>query len=349
MAADAAVDELVDGVRAGDRAAVARALTVVESRRSEDREIASELLERLGCGFASVLRVGISGLPGSGKSTLIERLGRLAIDRRGRVAVLAVDPTSAISGGSILGDKTRMGALAQRPEAFIRPSPTGGSLGGVSRRTREAMFVLEAAGHEVVIVETVGVGQSEAAVAGMVDVFVVLLIAGAGDELQGIKRGILEVADVVAVNKADVESDAEGRERAERMRDELSSALALLRGGRDSSPPPVLAVSARTGRGVAELWEEIERHHEKARESSALERRRRKQRVRWMEELVEERLVEGYEAAPAVRRLRERLGGEVENGEKSPAAAAKELLGRYFSLMSGKTAGPDAGQCGEAS
>ena len=312
-------EELAAAVRAGDRTAIGRALTLVESRLPAHQEQARELLALLAAVNAGAsLRVGVSGPPGAGKSTLIEALGGHLLEAGHRVAVLAVDPSSAVTGGSILGDKTRMARLALDPRAFVRPSPSGGALGGVTARTREAMRVLEAAGHDVVLVETVGVGQSETVVAPMVDCFVVVLAPGGGDELQGIKRGILELADLVVINKA----DGEGRGPAERARRDFSAALRLLRGGA-AAAPPVLAASALTGEGVPELWAAIEGRCRRAAASEAGAPRRRAFGG-WGE--VDRELGELVREDPAVAPLLAELEARMAAGDESPAEAAARLL-----------------------
>src|SRR5690242_18433300 len=264
-------DALAAGVRAGERRALAKAITLVESTRPDDQRAAQRLLELLLPHTGRAVRVGVSGVPGVGKSTFIEAFGLHLIGLGKKVAVLAVDPSSALSGGSILGDKTRMPRLAAAPEAFIRPSPSAGSLGGVTRRTREALLVCEAAGYDAVLVETVGVGQSEFAVASMVDFFLVLMLAGAGDELQGIKKGILELADALAINKADGENVRPAEQAAAQYR----AALNLLARGGGPWTPPVLTVSALEARGMDAVWEVVEEHHRVFGASGELARKRR--------------------------------------------------------------------------
>ncbi len=316
------LDAYVAGVRAGDRPVLGRAITLVESDREDQKDVAQELLAHLLPYTGRAHRVGISGVPGVGKSTFIDALGTLLTGRGQRVAVLAVDPTSAVSGGSILGDKTRMARLGRDPNAFIRPSPTGGTLGGVARKTREAMLVCEAAGFDVVLVETVGVGQSETLVSEMVDFYLVLLLAGAGDELQGIKRGILELADMLAINKA----DGDNEERAERARRAYARAIRLVRPPRGPWKVPVVTCSALTGAGIEALWERVEAHRQIFGESGELDRRRREQLVRWMWAMVEEGLLAGLRNRPAVRDRVAALEAEVRALRTTPTAAARALL-----------------------
>jgi LAO/AO transport system kinase len=319
------VAELAAAVRQGDRTQIGRALTLVESRLPEHREAARALLAALAPAAGDPLRVGITGPPGAGKSTLIEALGCLLVERGARVAVLAVDPSSTLSGGSILGDKTRMTRLSLHPRAFVRPSPSGGSLGGVARHTREACQVLAAAGYGVVLVETMGVGQSETAAAGIVDVLLVVLAPGAGDELQGIKRGILELADLVVINKA----DGEGKAAAERARRDFSAALRILHPD-VTARPRVLAASALSGEGVAALWAAIETRHGELSSGGALRERRRRQRVAWMWELVEEGLRDRLRDHPAVAALLPALEARVAGEKESPPEAAERLLRTFL-------------------
>lgn len=325
-AADLArVRDLAEGVLACDRARLARAITLVESTRREDAPVAQALLAEVLPRAGGAHRVGISGVPGVGKSTLIEALGQHVIERGHRVAVLAIDPSSTLSGGSILGDKSRMGALAQHESAFIRPSPSAATLGGVAQRTRESMLLVEAAGFDVVLIETVGVGQSETAVRGMVDTFVVLLLPGAGDELQGIKKGILELGDVLAVNKADGERVAAARSAAR----DHAAALRYLRPRSAHWTPPTLVVSARTGDGVAGLWDAVTEHREALEAAGALAEQRDAQRERWVWALVEERLLASFRTHPDVSAALAPTLEEVRAGAVPPAAAAERLLRAY--------------------
>jgi LAO/AO transport system kinase len=317
------VEQYAAGVLGGDRAVLARAITLIESAKGEHARLAQELLQRLLPHTDKAHRIGITGVPGVGKSTLIDRLGMNLVDEGHRVAVLAVDPTSTRSGGSILGDKTRMTQLAQSRAAFIRPSPTSGTLGGVARKTREAMALVEAAGFDVVIVETVGVGQSEVAVAGMVDFFLVLLLAGGGDDLQGIKRGIMEIADMIAITKADGDNVA----RAKRAAAVYQGALAILGPTSPNWTAPVLTVSAAENRGVALLWEKITEHRQRMMASGEFEARRGAQAVAWMHDLLQERLLAALEADAAVARRKVELEGEVRAGRRTPALAVEELMG----------------------
>ena len=313
--------DLANLIVAGDRVALARAITLIESAKPEDQVRAEQLLEALLPGTGKAMRVGISGAPGAGKSTLIDQLGLNLVAKRKRVAVLAVDPTSTRSGGSILGDKTRMGRLASEDGAFIRPSPAGDSLGGVTKTTRETIALVEAAGYDIVLVETVGVGQSEIAVSNMVDVFVVVGIPGAGDELQGIKRGLLELADVIAVNKA----DSDQVERANRAAVEYRTALHILAAGNPNWSPVVLTVSARDNAGLDELWTKVEERHAALQASGALHARRAEQAVAWMREIFEQRLLAAFKGGKEVGRRWREVEKKVRSGEMTPTAAADKL------------------------
>lgn len=313
---------LAAALRNGDRTALARAITLVESRRPADQETAEELLGRLLPATGGGHRIGVSGAPGAGKSTLIDALGLRLAEAGRRVAVLAVDPSSTLSGGSILGDKSRMGRLANHPNAFVRPSPSGLAHGGVAPRTRETLLLCEAAGFEIALVETVGVGQAELAVADLVDTFLVVLQPGSGDQLQGIKKGILELADLVAVNKADGASLELARETAA----EYGAALRYLEHAEEGWRRPVVLVSALTGEGLPRLAELLAAHRQWLEASGELSARRRAQLARWLRSLAEERLRERLAALPDLEPRLARLAEAVQGGSTSPGAAAAELL-----------------------
>ncbi|MGQ0479757.1 MAG: methylmalonyl Co-A mutase-associated GTPase MeaB [Pseudonocardia sp.] len=321
------LQDYLDGVRQGSRRWVARAITLVESSRADHRELAQRLLVELLPDTGKARRVGITGVPGVGKSTFIDSLGSHLATAGHRVGVLAVDPSSSRSGGSILGDKTRMARLAAEESAFIRPSPTAGTLGGVATATRESMVVLEAAGFDVLIVETVGVGQSEYAVADMVDTFLFLTLARTGDALQGIKRGILELADVIAVNKA----DGPGEQDAKRAARELASALRMLRGpiGADGWEVPVLTCSAATDTRIDEVWAMIVDHQDRLESAGELLERRRRQQVRWMWTMVTDRLRAQLKSHPEVRAMTGELERAVLDGELTPALGADRILDAF--------------------
>jgi LAO/AO transport system kinase len=312
---------LVEGVRAGRRRDVAKAITLVESSRPADAPRAAALLRALQPHMGASFRIGVSGAPGAGKSTFIEALGLFLAARGHRVAVLAVDPSSAISGGSVLGDKTRMERLAREPTAFIRPSPSGGTLGGVARKTREALAVCEAAGYDIVIVETVGVGQSETAVAAMTDFFVLLTLPNAGDDLQAIKRGIVELTDLVLVNKADLDRPA-----AELARAQVASAFSMLRPHDAWWTPPALAISAATGDGLPAFWEQALRFRTNAVANGALALRRRSQALAAMHAEIDRDLRESFERHPAVRREIDAVSRAVTEGTMTPGGAAAYLI-----------------------
>jgi LAO/AO transport system kinase len=316
------IDELAAAVRGGDRAALPRAITLVESTRADHRERAQQLLLALMPAAGNAHHVGITGVPGVGKSTAIEALGMDLIRRGHRVAVLAVDPSSTRTGGSILGDKTRMPQLASHPDAYIRPSPTSGTLGGVAKATRETIVLLEAAGFDVILVETVGVGQSEVAVSNMVDTFVFLTLARTGDQLQGIKKGVLELADIVVVNKADGEHLREARKAAR----DLAGAIRLIYPRKTLWRPPVLTMSALEGTGLEELWETVERHREVLSEAGEFEARRRTQQVDWTWQMVRDTVLDRVLSNPAVRKGRAEVERQVLAGELTPALAAQQIL-----------------------
>jgi len=314
--------EMAERIVSGDRRALSRGITLVESTRADHHEQAAALLQRLGPYAGKSIRIGISGAPGVGKSTFIEALGEHLLDQGHRLAVLAVDPSSSLSGGSILGDKTRMEALARRREAFIRPSPAAGSLGGVARRTRESMTLCEAAGFDVIFVETVGVGQSETAVSEMTDFFLLLLLPGAGDDLQGIKRGIMELADLLLVNKADGDLVSRARHSVADYRAALTLLHPRTRGWR----VPVEACSALNGEGIPAVWSLIEQYNAFVSSSGALDERRATQARSWMWSEIAEGLMARFRQDPAVSSRIGKLEAEVVSHSLSPALAATELL-----------------------
>jgi LAO/AO transport system kinase len=319
-------EEYIAGVLGGDRTVLGQAITLIESARPDDAELAQEILEACLPRSGNSIRLGITGSPGTGKSTMIEALGTYLTRERGEtVAVLAVDPSSQISGGSILGDKTRMEALSTDERAFVRPSPSGGSLGGVARRTRETMLLCEAAGYGVIIVETVGVGQSETAVRAMVDFFLLLMLPGAGDELQGMKRGIVEMTDLIAINKA----DGPNCERAEQARREYERALHLFAPPRSGWAPRVVTCSAQTREGIPALWDLVLEHRAFMAASGWLERIRRAQAKSWMNEMIEWGLREQFRNSPVIRGKLPEYEREVVEGRISPFRAAQRLLALY--------------------
>lgn len=319
------MNDLAAAVLAGDRGAVARAITLVESTSPTHREAARELLGELVPRSGAATRVGISGMPGVGKSTFIDELGSLLTSQGRQVAVLAVDPSSVSSHGSVMGDKTRMNRLAVDDCAFVRPSPSAGTLGGVARATREAMVVLEAAGYDIVLVETVGVGQSETAVADMVDTFLFLTLARTGDQLQGIKRGILELADVIAVNKADGSHLVEARLAAK----ELGGAIRLLTGGNPQRNVEVLTCSSTAGTGVPEVWDAVVAHRDGLVAEGALQGLRSRQQVRWMWSAVEDHLLRDLRHDAAVANVLPALEAAVAAGDLAPGVAADEVIGTF--------------------
>jgi len=310
----------------GNRRAIAKAITLLESTRPESFEQGQELLESLLPHAGQALRIGITGVPGVGKSTFIEAIGLFLIEQGHRVAVLAVDPSSQLTGGSIMGDKTRMNELAQHPHAFIRPSPSSGILGGVARKTRETMLICEAAGYDVVIVETVGVGQSETIVASMVDLFLLLMLPNAGDELQGIKKGVLELADLVVINK----SDGKQETLAKTAQSEYRKALHLLPSSKNSWTPQILRCSALEKRGMDKIWDSVKSFSKALQNSGEWEKQRRKQTGKWMWSLVEEGLLTNFRNHHDLQKQIPELEKEVESGKMLPTTAAKKLLDSWY-------------------
>jgi len=314
--------DFIDGVLAKNRRIVAKTITLIESSLPSHQKKAKVIIDALLPHAGKAVRIGITGVPGVGKSTYIESFGMQLVNQGHRVAVLAVDPSSSKSGGSIMGDKTRMERLSLESEAFIRPSPSGGTLGGVARRTRETIIICEAAGFDVLIVETVGVGQSETTVASMVDFFLVLMLAGAGDELQGIKKGVLELADAIAINKA----DGNNIENANKAKSEYEKALSLLTPSSKTWSPPVLTCSAVTMDGIDEIWQTILDHRKKMEASGELAERRSKQALDWMWALVEEGLIVRFYKNSKVKKALPKIVKSVKNGKTGPTVAAHKLL-----------------------
>jgi LAO/AO transport system kinase len=312
---------LARGVRAGDRALLARAITLLESKRADHRRAAQRLVQELIAETGKAIRVGITGAPGVGKSLTIDTLGSFLTANGHKVAVLAVDPSSTRTGGSILGDKTRMAKLAADARAFIRPSPTAGTLGGVAAKTREAMLICEAAGYDVVLVETVGIGQSETAVADMTDFFLALMLPGAGDELQGLKKGVVELADMIAVNKA----DGDNIPRAKAAAAEYSAALHILKPRSPNWTPPVVTYSALTGNGIAELWSKITDHRAQMTKSGELAARRCEQQVKWMWTMLEERLHDRLRSDPKLKAKLAKIEADVAAGRLAPTLAVEQI------------------------
>ena len=320
-------DEYVEGILNGDRALLGRAITLMESRRPEHQQQASELLTILMPHTGKSHRVGITGVPGVGKSTFVETFGSNLTEQGKRVAVLAVDPSSARSGGSILGDKTRMTKLSTDPRAFIRPSPTSGTLGGVASKTRETMLLCEAAGYDVILIETVGVGQSELMVAEMTDFFLVLMLSGAGDELQGIKRGLMELADMLTVNKADGNNELPAKRAAQTYR----RALHVMRAPSDPWQPRVLTCSGLENRNLHKLWEVMLEHREEMESRGLWQRRRQEQLLKWMWSMIGDQLQQTFRAHPLICEELPELESNVRNGSLAPTAAARRLLQLFLS------------------
>ena len=312
----------IKGVREQNRRLLSKTITLIESSRPDHQQLARKIVDELLPHTGKAVRLGITGVPGVGKSTFIESLGISLVEAGRRVAVLAVDPSSSRSGGSVMADKTRMEKLSVEENAFIRPSPSRGTLGGVARKTRETMLVCEAAGFDVIIVETVGVGQSEITVASMVDFFLVLMLAGAGDELQGIKRGVLELADAIAINKA----DGDNIEKAKKAAKIYTGALNMLQPTSPNWEPPVLTCSALEMTGIAEIWQTVVKFHKKFTASGELEHKRQKQALDWLWSLVEDGLKERFNTNPEIKKRLKRITRSVEKGETTPTMAADKLL-----------------------
>jgi len=314
---------LARGIRAGERALIARAITLVESRRADHQKAARHLVQELLPATGNAVRVGITGVPGVGKSTTVDALGTSLTGKGHKVAVLAVDPSSARTGGSILADKTRMARLGSDPNAFVRPSPSSGTLGGVAAKTRESMLILEAAGYDVVLVETIGTGQSETMVADMTDFFLVLMLPGAGDELQGLKKGVVEIADMIAVNKA----DGDNIKRATTAAAEYRGALHILNPKSANWSPPVITYSALTGAGIAELWGQLVLHRERMSKTGEHDALRREQQVKWMWSMLNDRVFARLKSNPGVRSRLPAIESEVAEGRLSATLAVEKIAG----------------------
>lgn len=332
------VDALAEAVLANERAGLARAITLIESTRDDHRERAQQLLLRLLPKAGNAIRVGITGVPGVGKSTFIDALGMYLLEQGHRVAVLAVDPSSTRTGGSILGDKTRMARLAVQRDAYIRPSPSAGTLGGVAKATRETMVLLEAAGFDVILVETVGVGQSEVTVANMVDTFCFLTLARTGDQLQGIKKGVLELADLVAVNKADGEFERDARVAAR----ELAGAMRMVHPHDAIWKPPVITMSGMTGNGLDTFWNSVLEHTKVLTEAGMFDENRRRQQVDWTWTMVHDQLLRRLETSPGVRAIRKDVEAGVRDGSLTAALAAQRLLDAFDGVSDPGSSGEDS-------
>lgn len=326
------VEEYVQGVLAGDRTILAQAITLVESNASRHMDLAQQVLNELLPHVGRSIRIGVTGVPGAGKSTFIEAFGTFLCEQGHRVAVLAVDPTSSLTGGSILGDKTRMEALARHPHAFIRPSPSGGALGGVHRKTRETMMLCEAAGYDIILVETVGVGQSEFVVRGMVDFFLLLALTGAGDELQGMKRGIMELVDAIVINKA----DGDNKEKARMAQNEYNQFLHYLRPATPGWETKAYTCSALLGEGITDMWRVIQTFVETTKRSGVFFDRRRQQQKDWMHAMIKEYIETRFFADPIVKEKLPMLENSVISGAKPVTAAVRELIEAYERSLGGE-------------
>jgi LAO/AO transport system kinase len=323
------LEEYAEGIKQGDRTVLSRAITLIESTKQSDRELAQDIIEQCLPDTGDSIRIGITGVPGVGKSTFIESLGNHIVEQGHKLAVLAIDPSSTRTKGSLLGDKTRMETLATNNHAFIRPSPTAGSLGGVARKTRETIYLCEAAGYDTIFIETVGVGQSETAVHSMVDFFLLLMLAGAGDELQGIKRGIMEMADTIAINKID-DTDSKHVQQAIR---EYKNALHLYPETKSGWSPEVTSCSAITGEGISEIWETIQDYLTLTKENGYFREKRNRQAKHWMYDTITNRLTEHFYNNPAVKKEQQNIEQRVLNGQLSSFKAAQKLLDLYFNSL----------------
>lgn len=320
------LDEYVEGIKSGNRTILSRAITLIESTKSDHRELAQDIIEKCLPETGNSIRIGITGVPGVGKSTFIESLGNHIIEQGNKLAVLAIDPSSTRTKGSILGDKTRMETLANNDQAFIRPSPAAGSLGGVARKTRETIYLCEAAGYDTIFIETVGVGQSETAVHSMVDFFLLLMLAGAGDELQGIKRGIMEMADAIAINKIDEASDKSVKQAVR----EYKNALHLYPETKSGWSPKVTTCSALTGNGIPDIWDIVQEYIALLKENDYFQEKRNRQAKHWMYDTINNRLNQHFFDHPAVKQEQQKIEQKVLNGELSSFRAAQLLLDIYF-------------------
>lgn len=323
------LDDYVHGIKNGDRTILSQAITLIESTKQEHRELAQDIIEACMPDTGNSIRIGITGVPGVGKSTFIESLGNHIIDQGDKLTVLAIDPSSTRTKGSILGDKTRMETLATNDHAFIRPSPTAGSLGGVARKTRETIYLCEAAGYDTIFIETVGVGQSETAVHSMVDFFLLLMLAGAGDELQGIKRGIMEMADAIAINKIDEASDKAVKQAVR----EYKNALHLYPETKSGWTPKVTTCSGLTEEGIPQIWELIEQYLTKTKANGYFETKRNQQSKQWMYDTITNQLDEHFYSNPAVKKQQQKIEQKVLDGKLSSFKAAQHLLELYFNSL----------------